>query len=154
MAHQEQQWAQAEQFIADYDLNNGTRNLHMLDMFSVTGMGRDAFVNEGYKAVATDILSHPEHDITSATGFYALLTLLLRLVQGGVVLADPPCSMWIFLSSSYHGRTKASPQGDTSKFKVRLSLQIARNFATMLRLVVGRRGLKVVIEQPHSSVMW
>ena len=54
------------------------------------------------------------HDVTAEAGFFVLLDLALRLVTRGLIVAGPPCSLFVSLSSSVHRRGVGHELGDTS----------------------------------------
>ena len=70
------------------------------------------------------------HDLTTRRGVYLLLSLGMSLVSGALVTAAPPCSLFVWLSSSVHRRNKGpyGPYGDVRRYKVRLANLIVKNF--------------------------
>lgn len=57
----------------------------------------------------------------------------LKLKEKALIVLGPPCSLFIFLSSSNHKRDARygfGPEGDTSKYNVRLANRIASNAAS------------------------
>eukprot|EP00442_Polarella_glacialis_P054099 CAMPEP_0115142078 /NCGR_PEP_ID=MMETSP0227-20121206/59937_1 /TAXON_ID=89957 /ORGANISM="Polarella glacialis, Strain CCMP 1383" /LENGTH=333 /DNA_ID=CAMNT_0002550599 /DNA_START=75 /DNA_END=1076 /DNA_ORIENTATION=+ len=133
----------------------GQRRHRCIDIFGVSGTMKKAWLKAGDSAVNYDIKSNPAHDIVSKSGFYALLDYGLELHDNGCVVGGPPCSLFVFMSSSVHGRWALRPEGDVSRLKVRLSNLIVRNMAAVLKLLhtLGRR-FYVVLEQPSSSWMF
>ena len=111
------------------------------------------FLEMGYNAQASDIMTDPAADISKQSGFFALLGLALRLQEHGLILAGPPCSLFIFLSSSVHKRSVSNPHGDCTRADVRLSNLVVTNFIHIL-LVCVPRGVKFIIEQPLTSTMY
>ena len=57
-----------------------------------------------------------------------------------MMLAGPPCGLFVFLSSSYHRRNMCYPYGDQFRGKVRASNQLVVNFLVLLA-VAHARGL-------------
>ena len=90
------------------------------------------------------------HDVTAEAGFLALLDLAMRLVPGGIIVGGPPCSLFIFLSSSFHRRGPGHEQVDTSKLPVRLANVIVDNTMVLLE-VAHLRSVWFVLEQPATS---
>ena len=82
-----------------------------------------------------------------------MLQLGLRIKPGGVIVAGPPCSLFIFLSSSIHRRSRRRPWGNQEYRSVRLSNCIVKNMTTFLQLMSQRR-VHFVIEQPFGSQMF
>ena len=148
--HAEEHLQEVINFIQNY---TGPRDLHMIDLFSASEQGFDTFVRAGFRAQSYDITNDEQDDVTTKEGFYRLLRYLLELVPGGVVLAGPPCSLYVFLSSSVHRRTIARPLGNTDHTKVRLSNLIVSNMCVAMKNVL-QRGIKIIIEQPKSSMMF
>ena len=62
---------------------------------------------------------------------------VLRIVEYGVVVGGPPCSLLVAASSSVHRRRPWRLLGDTSNSKVRLSNRIWENCVPTL-LMMGR----------------
>ena len=92
--------------------------------------------------------------MTSEIGFCYALFLILSAMPGAMLLAGFPCSMWIFLSSSYHQRTKDNVEGNTDRFLVRQANCQLRNTVVLMRIAVETRGLIPLLEQPASSISW
>ena len=129
----------------------GQRNLHLFDMFSGEAQATRTFTKYGFRAGHFDLAEGD--DITDRRGFFRCLDLLLSLVVGGLVLLGPPCSLWVYMSSSVHRRSARNKfVGDTSKYVVRSANCVVRN--TVLLLAIGHwRGLWFLLEQPGSSKM-
>lgn len=76
-----------------------------------------------------------------------------RLLPNACVLMGPPCSLWIFLSSSLHKRSLWNTWGDCTQRCVRMSNQIVRN-------VVPRPGLEhysitcCLEKQTYEDIIW
>ena len=137
-------------FIQNY---HGPRDTHMIDLFSASESGFDTFVRAGFRAQAYDITNDKQDDVTTEKGFYRMLRLFLGLLPGGLILGGPPCSLYAFFSSSLHRRTIARPLGNTTHVKVRLSNLIVSNMCVAMKHVL-HRGIKIIIEQPKSSMMF
>ena len=130
----------------------GARTLHLLDLFSKAGVAYWEWLDEGYHAGKCDICDpFVNYDILSRRGFKNILRHGLSLKEGGIVIAAPPCSMFIYLSSSIHRRNKLNPAGDTSIDKVRMANLIAENTAWLLEWLAGRE-IFIVVEQPQNSM--
>ena len=52
-----------------------------------------------------------------------------RMIEGGLVVAAPPCSLYSAVCQSVHQRTKANPAGNVAVYKVRLAHRIWANMA-------------------------
>ncbi|CAJ1379183.1 unnamed protein product [Effrenium voratum] len=75
----------------------------------------------------------------------------LRLVQFALIVAGPPCSMFIFLSSSQHQRHIWGPCGNPFDRATQLANLIASNTVVFLRIIKQVRVAWVVLEQPRGS---
>ena len=77
---------------------------------------------------------------------------MMAMIAGGLVLLGPPCSLWVFMSSSFHCRSDEFWDGDCSKPAVRAANALVRNVC--LILAIGHvRGVFYILEQPGSSKM-
>ena len=136
------------------DNYDGGRSYHFVDMFSPHRRGADVFMYKGLQAFSGDIRGHSENfDITSKDGFLNMLNISLALLPGGLCLAGPPCSLFIFLSQSYHRRSDLRPEGDEAVAKVRMANLIAQNFAVLAEIIMDRHGF-IMVEQPANSWMF
>ena len=79
-----------------------------------------------------------------------LQAFFFTLQSGVKVWLGPPCSWWVFLSSSVHGRSNAHPEGDTSHPWVRHHNLIAEFVASVI-MTCTALGICYVLEQPISS---
>ena len=91
-------------------------------------------------------------DILRPTGFKLALGLAARLRPAGLVWAAPPCSTWVFLSSSTTGRA-IDPAGDPANFAVQSQNALVMRLLLISALVRERGGV-FLWEQPHSTRMW
>lgn len=113
---------------------SGSRTLSCLDVFGGSQSLAKVFQARGYQAVSYDILiGNRAHDITSQTGFMVLLGLGLSLVAGGLLSLAPPCSLYVFFSSSRHMRSLECPYGDETSWKVNLSNRIVLSMVAWLK---------------------
>ncbi|CAE7418727.1 RHM1 [Symbiodinium pilosum] len=79
----------------------------------------------------------------------------MRLMDRALIVAGPPCSLNIWLSSSVRKRSFQNPSGDQENQKVRLSNLIASNMACLLTILrTSGKQFYFVIEQPSSSWLW
>ena len=123
-------------------------------MYGASGRICHTWRAHGKNAAAYDIKEGGAlHDVTSEAGFFTLLNLALQLAPGGLIVGGPPCSLFIFLSSSFHKRRAGNALGDTSKLPVRLANTIVENTLVLLE-VVHKRSVWFVLEQPASSWMF
>ncbi|CAE7458512.1 RHM1 [Symbiodinium natans] len=133
----------------------GKRTLDLLDLFGASGSVSAIFKNKGQKNCAVyDLkINGATDDICAEEGFYNLLTLACRMKSGGLVMGGPPCSLFVFMSSSIHRRSLDNPWGNTKYASVRLANRIVSNMAVVLDVLM-QRDVHIVIEQPSGSAMF
>ena len=85
---------------------------------------------------------------------------------GGILVFAPPCSTWVFLSSSATGRSWSCPEGDTEAVCVKMANIFVRRMiylplghmpcvCTPLRLYYAvKKQVHILVEQPGSSATW
>ena len=117
---------------------------------------KSAWIAQGREAAAFDVTLNKQDDIVMRSGFFRMVDRTCELVDRGLIVAGPPCSVFGFLSCSVHKRymSQYGVEGDTSLHCVRLSNRITTNFATLLRVCCPLRNLLVVVEQPADSWMF
>ena len=143
--------ATIEREIANF---NSRRDLSCLDMFGGSGNFAHVFGDAGYKSIVFDMASGGEaHNIITKDGFFTALRYVLRLKVGGLMPSGPPCSMFVFMSSSLHRRSLRNPEGDTRTNRVKTANIIVYNFL-VLACVATMRRVYTVIEQPSSTRMF
>ena len=128
----------------------GDRTLHFFDFFSGVGEATKTFRSKGYEACNYDL--EEGDDVVSKSGFFKALGIILMMVQSGLILLGPPCSLWVFFSSSFHKRTKHNAAGDENKRAIRDANTLVRNVCLLLG-IAHFRGLYFILEQPSSSQM-
>ena len=129
------------------------RQLHCLDLFAGEAEVSKAYRRAGLNSLAMDYrLNGARNDVTCEEGFYATLLALLSVRYTGLLFAGPPCSSWVFMSSSLHCRHSGCPYGDTDEVKYRIQNILLTNLIVLM-LVAVVRGVFVVVEQPSSSIM-
>ena len=89
---------------------------------------------ENLAALTYDCLHDPiDQDVLNPKGLETLILYLLRVKPEGLVVLGPPCSNWIGLSRSCHGRTRLFPRGYTTLPTVRIANAIAEVVAEVLQ---------------------
>ncbi|CAK8993882.1 unnamed protein product [Durusdinium trenchii] len=112
----------------------------------------DAFVKQHCRAAKYDILSGgANEDLSSREGFHTLLLKGLRLMTFALVMCGPPCSLFIFLSSSQHLRHLYGAMGSPWDVPTQLANIIAGNMACFLHIIKIARKPWIVVEQPKGS---
>jgi len=97
---------------------------------------QQAFQKRGFRCGCYDIAREGiDNDITSYGGFRYLVLLGLRLQHGSsLIMMGPPCSLFVWLSSSVHWRSLFGPAGDPNHVGTQMANAIARN--TVLWLII------------------
>jgi hypothetical protein len=117
----------------------------------------EAAVSRGFAALgctgcALDVRFSADHDLLSPTGFLTALRAVLRVQQGGLLWAAPPCSTWVWLSRASTGRDKRV-EGDAHNDYVQGQNALVCRLVLLLRLCM-RRGVYWIVEQPRSTLMF
>ena len=146
----EAHWDQVRSFCKSWQ---GSRDLQLVSVFDRSKKMCMEWTRHHHSAEAFDI-AHDEvnHDAVTQVGFFVLLALLMRLAPGGLSMWAPPCSLFIFLTSSLHLRHVYGCQGDVSQYSIRLANRISMNACMALRAVLKfRPDCHVMAEQPSGS---
>ncbi|CAK9018956.1 unnamed protein product, partial [Durusdinium trenchii] len=131
------------------------RDLFCYDLFSRSQRVAKTFRRSGFQSAAFDIATFAHEDILSKKGFLQAVDTALRLVDHGLIMAAVPCSLFVPISFSIHGRYAWQPLGRTANFKVRMANQIAENTIALLRLVLtARPSTLIVLENPKGSMLY
>lgn len=136
------QWYDASQHIdwwVDFGRQwQGPTDLYGIDLFGgLHGRVQQAFQKRGFRCGCYDIARKGiDNDITSYGGFRYLVLLGLRLQHGSsLIMMGPPCSLFVWLSSSVHWRSLFGPAGDPNHVGTQMANAIARN--TVLWLMIS-----------------
>ena len=82
---------------ADFDRQGATRSSWCLDLFGGKLAVSGSYLGHGLEAEAFDLVLSPDHDFTSQKGFQIAFMMMLKLQCGALIMAGPPCSLWVFL---------------------------------------------------------
>jgi hypothetical protein len=126
------------------------RDLDFLEVFAGQGNMTKAFIAMGMMAAQFETVHGPGQDLTTVDGLCAVIILVLRVKEGGLVWLAPPCNLFSWMSSSVHKRTKLNPAGNIHLPSVRRSNKIARIAAGLVRLAYALK-VRVAVENPHNS---
>ena len=74
--------------------------------------------------------------------FYKNSFLHQTRLPGALLFAGPPCSYFVFMSSSIHKRSRLGPRGDESHCGVRLGNLLTENLAVAVRALLQIRDVK------------
>ena len=64
------------------------------------------------------------------------------------MMVGPPCSLFVFMSSSYHHRSIEMPYGDQSKAKIRVCNQLITNLIVILCVAQSRGVMFLMLGKP------
>ena len=148
--HAEDHWAEIRSFCKAWD---GVRNLNLVSVFDRSKKMSQKWVRQGLAAEAYDI-NHDTvgMDIVTHIGFFTLLSLLMQLLPQGLSFWAPPCSLFIFLTSSLHLRHLFGPGGNVAQYAVRLSNRISMNACMAVKATLKfRSDCQIMAEQPSGS---
>ena len=137
--------------IAEYVRNwNGPRTTAVLDFYNGAGNFKKVAVHRGHDADNFDCANDRTQNVCIREGFFKGLDKILQVILWGLIMWGPPCSLWIWLSSSVHMRTCANPAGNLGNNLVQISNLIAEN-TSVLMVVAWQRLTNQVLEQPKGS---
>ena len=91
-------------------------------------------------------------DVTTFDGFLQAILMVLRLRPRALLHVGLPCSNYIWISRSVHGRSQADPYGNLAKRSVQTANTILGRVVLLICLATVRR-VWWTLEQPKSSVV-
>lgn len=145
----EDMWPSIRSFCKAWD---GARDLGMVSVFDRSCRVSRTFNKSGEATAAYDIEHDQGMDIVSESGFFLLLGLLLCLMPNSFSMWAPPCSLFIFFTSSLHERHRCGPWGNLDHYVVRLANRISINCAVALKVALKfRSDCRAMVEQPAGS---
>eukprot|EP00435_Cladocopium_sp_Y103_P071164 s317_g36.t2 len=127
----------------DYVVENtppskASRDLHNVDLFSGKGAIHGAFVDQKMKSKPFDVETFgPSGDILEVEGFLQSIQYVLRLREGGLATAGPPCGSFVFLNLATSQRSKTRPFGGPWAY-VKRANQITCRMCLLLLLAFVR----------------
>ena len=80
-----------------------------------------------------------------------LMRIVLTMKVGAILFMAPPCSTWIFLSRGSTRRSEADPAGKSASSD-KANILVMR--MCYLIVLACSHGVRVVVEQPSSSLLW
>lgn len=125
--HAENEWAFLTSWCERWE---GDRKWMCLDCFSASRKLASRFRIGGYPSVSYDIKNDEQQDVTTRSGFLMLLGLGMELCDCGLLMLQPPCSLFVGISQGTHKRSLARLKGDESFQCVRLSNIIYANMVS------------------------
>ena len=144
-----------EVLLSMYPASNGeppARDLDYVEVFAGEAAVSRGLAALGYIGRSVDQRYHQElDDILTPRGFANLACNVARLRPGGLLWAAPPCSSWVFLSSSSTGR-HISVEGYPRPGVLSQNALVQR--LLILSAFARARGVGFIWEQPASSQMF
>ena len=143
-----------EEVVEKFDRNGRPRDLQALDLFCGEGNFQHECERSEIPVEGIDILKDEvNHNILTAHGFsfhfeigattrfsaFNLFHMCRCEAPLGMILCGPPCSLFVFMSSSVHRRSGFIPYGDQSKRCVRAMNQLLINLVVLLALAHTRK---------------
>ena len=136
------------------ELEEPARTLDVVEIFAGRGHLHQACAAAGLNAFGYDRCNGTDQDVTNKKGFLFAAALVLALKVGGLLWLAPPCSSWVFLSSSGHKRSAQNQYaGDQTRRDVQEANHVAAATGALIRLAAAR-GLEIIVEQPADSCLF
>ena len=130
------------------------RDLDVCELWAGVGSVVRAAAKRKLATVGLDISSDNEEDFTCLAGFRKALHEVQRLRRGGLLIMGPPCSTFVWMSSSVCKRSEENDfDGEWENVKVHggnFQLDIALWFFTYAYM----RSVVPALENPQHSFMW
>lgn len=89
----------------------GARTTTVLDFFGGQGALARYSKHVGEVPAFFDVKTNPDENICLRKGFFIALESVLSVIEWGLVVWGPPCSLWIWLSISISKRSRQKPEG-------------------------------------------
>jgi hypothetical protein len=133
------------------------RTLDAVEFFAGDGQITAALQRAAFNVRAVDAASgEAESNLGSTRGFRNALSLIMQVKASGFIWLAPPCSAWVFLSSSWHGRSPEN--GYRGKRRKHFAdIRDANSLAVVVAmciLVARWRNVGYIMEQPSNSKLY
>jgi len=106
----------------------------------------------GFNGLSIDKKHGMEHNILTPLGFLFCLNAVMHIKRHGFLFLAPPCSTWVFLSTSSTGRRKHNAMGDKNNKNVKSQNRLVSRLCHIIWMA-HKRWVFVIIEQPMDSCM-
>lgn len=133
--------------------SNSPRDIDVLEVFTVAESVVHAARGLGLHSMGFDYMTKDQKSVTGQDGFHQVLTLTMRVKEGGLLCIAPDCRSFSWSCSSKTKRTKVNIAGDISCTAVRDGNFIAE-VALFLYILGIARGLHVCLENPSGSTLF
>ena len=109
-------------------------------------------ISEGHTSTTYDSAHSPDQSIILEKGFYAAVDIALTLVENGVALVGPKCSLWLqFLSKGTHKRGPTNVKGAWDKRLCVFEANLINENTCVIMALLHYRKVHFGIEQPSGS---
>ena len=150
--HAAEHWEEIRAFCKAFQ---GPRHLSLVSVFDASHRVLNTWRDKGHDAAAVDLQTDVAFDMTSRAGFFLTLALVMSLLPAGIAILAPPCSLFIWLSSSLHRRCLSAPLGDLNQYLVRLANLLSANTSVIVKAQLKfRYDTFTLVEQPKNSWMF
>ena len=129
------------------------RDIDVLEVFTVAESVATAARDRGLRAETFDYANSEHHSATEQNGFLQVLTLVMRVREGGLACIAPECSSFSFACVSRTRRCASNFSGDPSCHAVQQGNMLAR-VAFLLFMVAVSRGVYTCFENPAGSMLF
>jgi len=130
------------------------RDLDVVEIFSGVESVVTAAWERGLRAKGFDKLHCAQDDITTPEGFRRAVTLVMRLVAGGLLWLAPVCSSWVWMNSKNCKRKKDNGYRGNLTYKPVLLGNVIAEASAFLTLLAYRRLCEAAVENPIRSVIF
>jgi hypothetical protein len=142
-------------FLLEFTLQPQTPRLSGLDSFAGQKQMASSFLEVGMAMATYEVDDDPV--LENCLSLHGQQNFLQKLVQvslekDGLCWLGPPCSWWIWISSSVHQRTRDRPEGRVSHPTVAFHNSIAQFVADAIMTCIALH-VHFVLEQPLRSVL-
>jgi hypothetical protein len=138
----------------DSSFNSAERRLSGCELWAGCKRIAKAVRAKGLEAETVELDDDPiNQDLTTKAGFEYALCLIMRVVEGGLLLMSPVCSSFVFCNSKNTCRNKHNYAGNEEYGPVRDGNKMAQVCAFFL-LLGQQRALFVLMENPSGSMIF
>lgn len=133
----------------EWDLSD--RHLDFLEVFSGEQSVSNGLRHLGFHGLAVDVLDNPSYDVAQPGGFLMCVRAVLSMKFGALLFLAPPCATWIWITRHSTSRSKELPHGNGQAADMANTLVMR---VCYLIALASSLGVRVVVEQPSSSLLW
>ena len=127
------------------------RHLDFLEVFSGEQSVSNGLRHLGFHGLSVDYLDNPFYDVAQPGGFLMCVRAVLCMKVGALLFLAPPCATWIWITRHSTSRSKDMPHGSGDAADI-ANIIVMR--VCYLIALASSLGVRVVVEQPSSSILW